>query len=1710
MIVLELIYNLSVLVALSVLSGFIDSRFNRYKIKGKILQGILFGATAIIGMLYPFVLTEGIIFDGRSIVISLCSLIFGPISGIIAAAMAIIYRIYIGGGGVLMGVLVILSSFLTGYFFYNYRSKKLDKKINSGQFYIFGLIVHALMLLFVLTLPSKSISDVYQTIALTIIGIYPLVTILIGKILIDQEINNEFINKLKESEVKYRLLVENQNDLVVAVNANGLFTFVSPSYCEFFGKTQEELLFKSYIPLIHKDDREMTARAMLDLYKEPFTCYVEQRAMTPKGWRWIAWSDRSLLNAKGEIESIIGVGRDITERKLAEAVGRESEEKYRMLLDFASDAFFQGDMEGNFITVNKKAVELTGYSSEELLRMNIKDLFSKEVLDSSPLRYDKLLAGKTFKTERVILTKDGKNVNIEMTSKQMPDGTFQSFFKDITERITAEKEIKASGEKFTSIVSGLSDMIMILDDNGRISYISPSVTKTLGYSEIEMLGRDPLEYVTLEDKSTVQEALKEVINDINKGLPTLYSVYRKDGSICFIETVGVNMLNNKAVNGVVLFSRDVTERLKAASLEKENAQLFEELVTKNVDPILIVSFEGTILFANPACYKLADLDESFQLIGQSYAGFMKEEQAVQAFEDLKKVKMTGGPLYKDYEIITSKSEIKWVNTSGVKINFKGEEANLVSIRDITERKKADEILRLSEANLKNSQRVAKVGHYDLDVNTGMWTSSEMLDVIFGIDENHNHDLNGWADLLHPDDREMMMNHFLNDVIKNKNEFNKVYRIVSNNSKEVKWVYGLGNIELGKDNSVVRMFGTIQDITQIKMAEEEILKTKIHYQKLIENAPDGIVQITIDGKFKYISPSAKRIFGFPLDQRIDVDPNNHTHPEDLPLVYETLNKIINDPSSIPTIEYRFKHKNDTWIWIESTFTNLLNEPSVEAIVINFRDISYRKKAEDAIKQSEETYRLTAEQTGQVVYDHDMTTRMTKWAGAIQKVTGYSADEFIAEVAADIYQHVHPEDSENIKSVCKDAIAVGKNYRVEYRFKQRNGSYIYIEDNAAFIKDGNKKAVRMLGTLTNINNRKLIENQLRKLSRAVEQSPTSIVITDLNSNIEYVNPKFTETTGYTFDEVKGQNPRILSSGQKTSEDYSEMWNAILSGKEWRGEFYNKKKNGELYWEAAYISPITDAKNNITHFVALKEDITEKKKILEQLSNSEEEFRSIWENSVDAMRLVDEHGVIINVNNSYCNLFGLKKEELLGNLFNVSYTITEKDTTLSGFKERFKNRTIVKKFETDIQLKSGKIIWVELTNSFIEFEDKASMLLSIIRDITDRKLLITELTDAKNKAEEMNKVKSYFFANMSHELRTPFVGILGFAEILKDTLKNSDEREYAEQILKSSKRLTDTLNKILNVTQIEFDKVDLKYKEIEVADLLKSIESFYQSAARLNHTTITTKIENESISIRSDLKLMEDILNNLVSNAVKFTHNGTIKLSAQKIFSNDKYHIAIKVEDNGIGIPKEKQSLVWQEFRQASEGLNRSFEGTGLGLTITKKYVEILGGEISLESEENVGTTFTILLPRDNHKISELETEVRISNPRKTDIEKPKNKRHKILYVEDDMVALQFINIILKSTYDVETVFKAKEALDLSEKEKYDVLMLDINLGSGMDGVELMQKIRQMDYYKNTPIVAVTAYAAQSDKKEFLAKGFTHYISKPFTKKELFSLLKEVLSH
>ncbi|HED37642.1 MAG TPA: PAS domain S-box protein, partial [Ignavibacteria bacterium] len=329
---IQLIYNLSVLVALSVLSGFVDSRYSRKTLNGKILQGLLFGTIAIIGMMYPFKFAEGIIFDGRSIVISLGTLFFGPLSGLIALILAIIYRIYLGGGGVLAGTLVISASFLIGYYFYFLR-KNGKFKLNKLNLYLFGVIVSAAMIALLLTLPENLIVDVYKTITITVILVYPLITLVIGKILSDQEENINAINKIKLEESLFRTTLYSIGDAVITTNKKGEVQYVNTVAEKLTGWKELEVKGKpleEVFNILNEDTRKKVENPVHKILRDgAIVGLANHTILISKNGTEIPITDSGapIINDNNEILGVVLVFRDQTkereyQRKIQEDAGR--------------------------------------------------------------------------------------------------------------------------------------------------------------------------------------------------------------------------------------------------------------------------------------------------------------------------------------------------------------------------------------------------------------------------------------------------------------------------------------------------------------------------------------------------------------------------------------------------------------------------------------------------------------------------------------------------------------------------------------------------------------------------------------------------------------------------------------------------------------------------------------------------------------------------------------------------------------------------------------------------------------------------------------------------------------------------------------------------------------------------------------------------------------------------------------------------------------------------------------------------------------------------------------------------------------------------------------------------------------------------------------------------------------------------------------------
>ena len=387
--------------------------------------------------------------------------------------------------------------------------------------------------------------------------------------------------------------------------------------------------------------------------------------------------------------------------------------------------------------------------------------------------------------------------------------------------------------------------------------------------------------------------------------------------------------------------------------------------------------------------------------------------------------------------------------------------------------------------------------------------------------------------------------------------------------------------------------------------------------------------------------------------------------------------------------------------------------------------------------------------------------------------------------------------------------------------------------------------------------------------------------------------------------------------------------------------------------------------------------------------------------------------------------------------------------------------------------------------------------------------QLVKAKEKAEESDKLKSVFLANMSHELRTPLNGILGFTDILRTEIMDEEFRNIADFIHTSGNRLHDTLNSIIDLSIIESNRMEIVFSEIPLEEFMTEKVTLFKAGASKKNLDLSLECSGKQILIYTDRRILTNLISNLLDNAIKYTNKGSVKVIVLIVRKDAREYLKFQVADTGIGIEDDTAKYIFEKFRQGSEGHGRKFEGTGLGLTICKKYVEILDGEISLESKLHKGSVVTVLIPVKTKPMPKLDQNVFNDIPQHDEPKKHfSGQTPDVLIVENDEINTAHLVYILQGFCNVETARNGTEALDMVNLRQYDVILMDINLGAGINGMDTAKAIKKIKGFEHIPIVAVTANAMKGHREEFLANGCTHYISKPFTNDELKQMLIQIV--
>jgi len=681
--------------------------------------------------------------------------------------------------------------------------------------------------------------------------------------------------------------------------------------------------------------------------------------------------------------------------------------------------------------------------------------------------------------------------------------------------------------------------------------------------------------------------------------------------------------------------------------------------------------------------------------------------------------------------------------------------------------------------------------------------------------------------------------------------------------------------------------------------------------------------------------------------------------------------------------------------------------------------------------------------------------------------------------------------------------------------KNPSGFFLLEDFKARKHWNSQEIKIAGDLSNIvklktetlESTEILRRSEEKFRIITENSREFVGVHDNEGSFEYVSPSSKEMLGYGQEELLGKKPYdfIHPEDMQPVKDhfFRQVTDANLDNKI---EYRVKRKDGHYIWFETIIQPIRNKEGEVVEIQTSSRDITERKQVEQQIREKEEKYRNIFESMFDVYLEVNvEDGEILEISPSVERISGYSRHELIGRSIFPIYAHSEEWQELI---DTLSKKERVSDFEVNLLNKDGEKVTCSYSVRMIkDMNGNPKKMVGTLRDISERKRAERQLEEAKVKAESASKAKSEFLANMSHEIRTPMNAILGFSEVLMNKLEDEENRSHLEAILSSGRTLLSLINDILDLSKIEAGKMQINYEPVELPILVEDIQHIFEK--KLSEKNLSLKIDidrNLPHILYLDEVRIRQILFNLVGNAIKFTDEGYIKIGVYiKETEPDKYQLNLMVKDTGVGIPRKQQRLIFNAFHQQYGQDSRRYEGSGLGLSITRKLVEKMNGQIKLDSRIGQGSKFEIILP-DIQRGQPKEASYR-KEP--VDHTRVAFKPATILVVDDIQYNIDTIkNLVNSENIKFTEAQNAEKALEIVKITPPDLILMDLKLPD-MSGYEATAIIKSTKKSQTIPVLGFTATAMANDESQ--AKSlFDDFITKPVTKNELFGKLTKYLSY
>ncbi len=1047
--------------------------------------------------------------------------------------------------------------------------------------------------------------------------------------------------------------------------------------------------------------------------------------------------------------------------------------------------------------------------------------------------------------------------------------------------------------------------------------------------------------------------------------------------------------------------------------------------------------------------------------------------------------------------------------------------------DITE-------LKVTEKRLKEAQQIGKLGHWYWDHTENKLTCSDEVFRILGEEEQSiNLNFTLLASYVYPDDLESIFA-WRDKVLSTDEPVPVQFRILTKDGT-LKHVQDYSRSTFTADGKPISTFGVLSDISERVAYEDLIREEKDFAHAIIDSLPGAffVFKLEKEGYFlKRWNAAFAGATGFTEESLMNLDIQlllqQHLHRE---VMDTALANFAKTGTLVVEDYYRNKANGEVYYNLYSSHRHIIQgETYMVGISLNLTE---KKRSEEALLKAKEDI-IAGEKKFRHIFDSSPIGILQIDANAVITEVNTKMLEILGSKREDTlgYNLMHSKD-EQLKKEIEQAFQSGHGYHEGFYTSETGSRTAYLRILMTVTKDDLGNITGAFALTEDITERKMareaLEQEQRFSDNIINRLPGLFFMYKMEGpslQLYKWNQKFEQELGYTGEELLSLHPENLTPEEDRAVFYQTLEECLLHGQavselrlkrkdgtigpthNFNGFIWNDQENRYILGIGADISDRVRAEKELERYKKYLEEIVKIR--TEELERISQEQQIILDNIGIGVSLIIEHKMAWS-NKGLSNMLGFGENGIpVGLDLDFAYGIQEDFTHIIAASRKAFVKGESAAYERILYRKDGSSFWCRFAGTAIDPNQLDFGSIWIFQDITQEKEAADALKLAKEEAEAANRAKSEFLANMSHEIRTPMNAILGFGDILQEKTKDNPQfDEFVNGIQVAGKNLLKLINDILDLSKVEAGKMDIHLEPVSIQNLLDEIEQIFRLSAQQKGLELKIHIDSETPDIlHLDETRIRQILFNLVGNAIKFTEQGEVRILVQteSLKKSNRVHLTLDVQDTGMGISEDVHKAIFDPFRQDLKQGKKASGGTGLGLTISKKLAEIMGGTLQLTNKKKGQTTFRLFIPN----VEKSQSDQRLANKlRQFPLHAIQFEHARVLYIEKGDTNRRIIEVYLEDhKLDLSTAESGQEALTMLQENKFNLILMGINLPD-ISGIELSKNLRENEQYKNIPIIILSASALLNEKQEALRYSDA-FLAKPIAKRELIYQLSLLLPH